>query len=181
MRTRRFRTSFDRLIALWVLRAFSRNLGRPSFIIRSNYADSDIAEFLGLPTKLDKATLSKMPQLLDDLQASLEKGAASLLAQARNNFTRFAASLQLNATEQLILEFYACLETQQPLADTARVNGKLSALDGHRFLANVLGLTRNAVAKALAPGGRLMKCGILKTTENSRGGFKWLAQSGRLA
>jgi len=168
MRTRRLRSSFDRLIALWVLRAFSRKLGRPYFISGSDYADSDIAEFLGLPIELNKPALGEMPQLLDNLQASLERGATSLPGQARNNFTCFAASLRLNATEQRILEFYACSETQPVLADTARVIRKVNAADTARFLSTVLGLPRSVVAKAVAPGGRLMKCGLLKNSENPR-------------
>ena len=167
MRTHRFRSSFDRLIALWVLRAFSRNLARPCFICGSNYADSDIAEFLG-PTELEMVDLAKIPQLLDDLHASLEKASVSLPAQARNNFTRFAASLRLNATEQRILEFFACSEIQPVLADTGRVIRKFNATDSTRLLSNVLGLPRSVVAKAVSPGSRLMKCGLLKKSENPR-------------
>jgi transitional endoplasmic reticulum ATPase len=135
----------------------------------SNYADPDIAEFLGLPEKTDGETLRNIPQLLDDLHESLEKSSKpSLSARAKENFTRFATSLHLNATEQRILEFFACSETQPPLTDTARVNRKISSLNGTRFLASVLDLPRNAVAKAVAPGGCLMKCGLLKTTANPR-------------
>lgn len=119
--------------------------------------------------ELNAEILLKMPRLLDDLHSALEKSrTASLPARARKNFARFAASLRLNKAEQLILEFYACSETQPPLADTARVNRKLAALDTHRFLARILGLTSNAVARAVAPGGRLVKCGLLKKTDNPR-------------
>lgn len=162
----RFRSSFDRLIGLWVLRAFSRNLGRACFISGSEYADSDIAEFLGLPTDLDKEVLRKMPQLLDDLQASLERGKAALPAKARNNFTRFAASLRLSTAEQRILEFFACSGTQPPLADTGRVLQRVNVTETPRFLSNVLCLPRHVVAKAVAPSGRLKKCGLLKKSEN---------------
>lgn len=134
----------------------------------SNYADSDIAEFLGLPTELEMVDLAKIPQLLDDLHASLEKASVSLPAQARNNFTRFAASLRLNATEQRILEFFACSEIQPVLADTGRVIRKFNATDSTRLLPNVLGLPRSVVAKAVSPGSRLMKCGLLKKSENPR-------------
>jgi transitional endoplasmic reticulum ATPase len=167
MATHRFHSRLDRLIALWILRAFSPSLGRSVFLHNSAYADSDIAEFLGLPLRLDEPTIREIPRLLDDLQISLEKAKpASLPAQARTNFTRFAASLKLNPTEQRILEFFACMETESPLEDTGRVTRKIIGTDAPRFLARVLDLPRNAVAKALAPGGRLMKCGLLKRTEH---------------
>ncbi len=164
MATHRFSSRFDRLIALWILRAFSPELGRSNFLCNSAYADSEIAEFLGLPMRLDEAVIREMPRLLDDLQISLEKaGPASLPSQARNNFTRFADSLKLNTTEQRILEFFACVETESTLADTCRVNQKLTGPGAPRFLAKVLNLPRNAIAKALAHGGRMLRCGLLKS------------------
>jgi transitional endoplasmic reticulum ATPase len=165
MATHRFRSRFDRLLALWILRAFSPGLGRSSFTCGPAYADSDIAVFLGLPLHLDEGTIRKMPHLLDDLQKSLEKGSSALPARAKVNFTRFAASLKLNTTEQCILEFFACMDTEPPLTDTGRVTRNIIGTDASRFLARVLNLPRNAVAKALAPGGRLMKCGLLKKNE----------------
>jgi len=167
MATQRFHSRLDRLIALWILRVFSPSLGRSVFLNNSGYADSDIAEFLGLPLRLDEATIREIPRMLDDLQISLEKARpASLPALARDNFTRFAVSLKLNTTEQRILEFFACMETEPPLADTGRVTRKIIGAEAPRFLARVLDLPRNAVAKALAPGGRMMKCGLLKRTEH---------------
>ncbi len=167
MATHRFHSRLDRIIALWILRAFSPSLGRSVFLHNSAYADSDIAEFLGLPLRLDEPTSREIPRLLDDLQISLEKARpAALPAQARNNFTRFAASLKLNTTEQRILEFFACMETEPPLEDTGRVTQKILGAEAPRFLARVLDLPRNAVAKALAPGGRLMKCGLLRRNDH---------------
>lgn len=165
MANQRFRSRFDRLLALWILRVFTPGLGRSSFTRGSAYADSDIAEFLGLPPQLDEETIRRMPHLLDDLQKSLENGSAALPARANANFTRFAASLKLNSTEQRILEFFACMDTEPPLADTGRVTRNLISVNASRYLARVLDLPRNTVAKALAPGGRLMKCGLLKKNE----------------
>ncbi|MGJ8641806.1 MAG: AAA family ATPase [Luteolibacter sp.] len=168
MAIQQLRSSFDRLIALWVLRAFSRNLGRSCFISGSDYSDHDIAEFLGLPTELDQEILKKMPRLLDVLQASLEKGKTSLPALARNNFKRFAASLKLNAVEQSILEFFACSEIKPPLTDTSRVIRKINEADTPRYLSQILDTPRSLVAKAMSPSGRLMKCGLIKKCDNPR-------------
>ncbi len=167
MTTHRFRSRFDRLIALWVLRAFSPGLGRSEFLNGSTYADSDIAEFLGLPLRPGEAMLREMPRLLYDLQFSLEQASPAFLpALARANFTRLAATLKLNATEQRVLEFFACMETEAPLADTGRLLRKIIAKDAPRFFARVLDLPSNAVAKALASRGRLLKCGLLKCSQH---------------
>jgi len=106
--TNQFRPQYKRLIALWILRVFSPGLGRSYFLQKSGYCDSDIAEFLGLPSELNEEKLREIPRMLDDLQNSLENGSpAALPARAKANFTRFAASLKLNTTEQCILEFFA--------------------------------------------------------------------------
>ena len=166
MTTHHFRSRFDRLLALWVLRAFSPGVGRSDFLDGPNYADSDIAEFLGLPRRLDEEMLREIPRLLDGLQLSLEPGnTASLQARAKANFARFAASLKLNATEQRVLEFFACVATESSLADTGNLLRKIIAKDAPRFLARVLDLPRHLVVKALAPGGRLIQCGLLKRSQ----------------
>ncbi len=167
MAIHRFSSRFDRLLSLWVLRAFSPGLGRSDFLNGSTYADADIAEFLGLPQRPDEEVLREMPRLLDDLQFSLEHASpGSLPALARVNFSRFSATLKLNATEQRILEFFACMETEAPLADTGRLIRKIIGKEAPRFLAHVLDLPRHAVAKALAPSGRLIKCGLLKSSRH---------------
>jgi hypothetical protein len=43
-----FRSPYQRLIALWVLRAFDSASGREAFCRENSSADDDIATFLGL-------------------------------------------------------------------------------------------------------------------------------------
>lgn len=163
MISRRFKSSYIRLLALWVLRAFAPGLGRTSFLNNSTYSDPDIAEFLGLPDGLDAAKVAAIPRLLEDLQISLEAaGPACLPALARGNFAKLAVALKLNTTEQRVIEFFVCVEIEPPLADTCRVLGSIIGSEPSRFVSRVLGLSRNAVSKALAPRGRLVKCGLLK-------------------
>ncbi len=167
MASHRFRSSYDRLLALWVLRAFSPGLGRSSFFDGSAYTEPDLAKYLGLPLQLEEGAHREISDLLDALLISLEQaGPASLPARARNNFTRFSASLKLNSNEQRILEFFACMEIEPPLADMGRVARKIIGAELPRFLSRVLDLPRNAMSKALAPGGRLVKCGLLKRSEH---------------
>jgi len=104
-----------------------------------------------------------MPGLLRELRQSLESSrSANLPAMARGNFAEFGAALKLNQTEVRICEFFACIEVEAPLADTERVLKRTIRNDPARFISNLLKLPRAAVAKAMAPGGRLRKCGLLK-------------------
>jgi len=111
----------------------------------------------------DAETLRAMPGLLRELRHSLEKSrSANLSTKARGNFAKFGAALKLNLTEVRICEFFACLEVEAPLADTGRVLKRTIRNEPARFISNLLKLPRAAVAKAIAPGGRLRKCGLLK-------------------
>ena len=163
MVSHRFKSSYNRLLALWVLRAFAPGLGRSGFLNNSTYADPDIAEFLGLPAHLDAEKIASMPRLLDELQNSLEAGGPACLPPLlQSNCAKLADSLKLCASEQRVVEFFICVELEGPLSDTCRVLSRMIGSESSRFLARVLGLPRNAMSKALAPRGRLMKCGLLK-------------------
>lgn len=154
MTTDRFLSSFDRLIAIWILRAFSAGLGRHGFMDYTGYADAGIAEFLGMPSYAGEHTRVRLGRYLDGIQNSVEQaGTASLPARAQANFNRFANELKLNPVEQRIVEFFACMETESVLEDTVRVNPKIFERDTARFLGIVLDLPRNAVSTALSPMG----------------------------
>lgn len=172
--TRPLRSQTQRLIALWILRVFSPGFARNHFISRSSYCDRDIAEYLGLPPEFDDESSGKILRMLDKLHASLEKTKNKTLPSlARKNFALVTESLKLNATEQSLLEFYACVEAESVLVDTFRVTSRIVSSDPPRFLAKILGLPRKPVAKALSPNGRLMKCGLLKRCNPSeKGGFE---------
>ena len=159
----RFRSPYSRLLALWILRAFSPALGRSSFLKDGAYADPDIAGFLGLPVPFDQTKSGAVAGLLDILQMSLERvGGASLSILARRNFAKLATAIKLNPVEERVLEFFACVTVEAPLSDTWRVLHQVSGTEPSRFISKVVGLPQNAVFKALSSSGRLMKCGLLK-------------------
>ncbi len=169
MSSRSFRSHYPRLLAIWILRAFSPGLGRSRFLNGSDYADSDIAAFLNLPPALDKETIDGMPGRLNGLQTTLETtGRAALSAKSQRNFDRLAATLHLDPTEQRILEWFVCVTVEPPLRDTLRVLNRIVLSDPARFLAKVLKLPRGAVSKAIAPGGSLVRTGLLKVGSNHR-------------
>ena len=169
MPSHRFRSPYNRLLTLWVLRALAPGLGRSSFIKNGDYRDRDIAEFLGLPMDLDPDKIASIPRMLHDLQLSVEKaGTTSLPQRAKANLAKLAASLKLSTTEERILEFYVCKELESPLADTWMLLRGGSNTQLSRLLAKVLGLPQQAVLRALSPGRRLTKCGLLKTSDNPR-------------
>ena len=141
MASHRFKSSYSRLIALWVLRAFSPGLGRSAFLNNSNYADPDIAEFLNLPLRPDADKFTAIPRLMEDLQRGLESaGPACLPALLRCNFTKLAATLGLSSSEQRVLEFFVCAEIEPPLTDTCRVLNHIIGSEPSRFFSKVLGM-----------------------------------------
>lgn len=110
------RPPYSRLLAIWTLRALSPGLGRAQFLVDSSYSDTNIAQFLNLPENPDVETFRSVPRLMNDLSASLEKsGEARFLAKAQKNFDQFAKALKFDATEQRILEWFACMEVESNL------------------------------------------------------------------
>jgi len=167
MTPRRFQSPYNRLLALWVLRALAPGLGRSSLIKNGEYEDPDIAEFLGLPLNLDAAKVAATPRMLDALQASLESaGPTSLPRRARGNLSKLAASLKLNTTEERVLEFFVCKEVESPLVDMWALLHGGKASNSSRLLSKVLGLPQNAVSSVLSASSRLTKCGLLKPSDH---------------
>ena len=166
MATQNFKSPYSRLLAIWTLRAFSPGLGRAQLLVDSSYSDTNIAQFLGLPADPDAETFRSVPRLMIDLSAALEKsGQARFLAKAQKNFDQFAAALKLDANEQRILEWFACMEVESNLDIRPLVKQSFKA-SPIKFIAKILNLSPNSVAKAMAPGGRLMKCGLLKDSSD---------------
>lgn len=167
MATHRFRSPYTRLLALWVLRAFAPGLGRSYFIKNTDFADADIAEFLGLSRSLDVEKLKSIFDSLGLLQNSLENSEkVCLSALARRNFAKIATAINLNTHEEMILEFFACMAIEAPLSDSWRVLDHLTYSDPSRFISKVLKLPQHSVIKALSSNGRLMKCGLLKRSKH---------------
>jgi SpoVK/Ycf46/Vps4 family AAA+-type ATPase len=171
MATQNFESPYSRLIAIWTLRALSPGLGRAQFLVDYSYSDTNIAQFLGLPANPDAETFRSVPRLMNDLSASLEKsGQARFLAKAQKNFDQFAEALKLDSTEQRILEWFACMEVESNL-DIRPVVKQAFKASPIKFIAKILNIAPNSVAKAIAPSGRLMKCGLLKqSSEYNRHG-----------
>lgn len=169
---RRFTSSFERLIALWILRTFSVGMARSAFLQEGSYTDPEIAEYLGLPRKPDEEVLRRMPQLLDELHSRVERaGPAALPARARANFDRLAAMFGLNSTETCLLKYFACIDAVSALRDSARVSSRIAESRGSTFYARLLDLPRRAVADALAANGRLFQCGILYLNDRAKPRF----------
>jgi len=164
-----FNTSYSRQLALWVLRAFSPSLARDLFIRHLNYADQDIAIFLGLPPEPDADNISAIYRQLGAMLAGLEKtpAAVGLPVHAIRNFAELGHIFKLNPTEIAVLQFLACTCLEPVLGDTQRLIDTFIASNPARYYATVLGLPRPAVEKALSLNGRLIKCGLI-TLSGSR-------------
>ena len=163
MALKRFNSPYQRLIALWVIRAFAPGFGKVAFVSKDGFNDPDLAMFLGFPRQPTPDELKAAPRMLDELKASLEKSPAVLPARARANFSKLAATLKLRPEELQILEFYACKGVTPMLEYTWQVLClSTPGLDPARFLDQILGISRHGVTKAVSSKGRLIRCGLLK-------------------
>ncbi len=164
-----FRTPSARQLGLWVLRAFSPAFGRGRFFDGEHYADYDIATFLGLPASaLDEPKADLLPRL-DAMLAKLENGrpASRLGPVAEANLSKLAKLLELNATETALLAYGVRAAAESVLSDTHYVLRHLIAAQPVRYHAVVLKLPRAAVAKALAPAGRLRTSGLIDHSDGT--------------
>ena len=146
-----------------MLRAISPELARCLFFCHINYADKDIAAFLGLPKELNKDTLVDVLRQLDTTLTALERShrPIRLPKQASGNFSEFARIFQLNPTETAILQYLACAKIEPVLIDLQRLADDCISLSPGRYYSIVLGLPRLAVTKALEPNSRLIQSGLL--------------------
>jgi SpoVK/Ycf46/Vps4 family AAA+-type ATPase len=166
MATHTFKSAYSRQIALWVLRAFSPRLARARarFITyHHDYADEDIANFLGLPAQITEDSVPRILKQLDTLRADLEEtpSPVGLPAKVCQNFLEFGNIFQLNSTEVAILQFLACAKVEPTLGNLQQLLDKCISANLARYYSMVLGLPRLAVEKALSTNEKLHKCGLL--------------------
>lgn len=167
MALKRFNSPHQRLIALWVTRAFAPGIGNVTFITRGDFTDVHLAEYLGFPDHLSADDFKAVPRRLSELKTSLEKGPAALPARAQSNFAKMEAALKLRPEEMRILEFYAAKEVTPTLEYTWRTLSRhIGGSDPARFLDLILRIPKSLVNKAVSPSGRLIRCGLLKRSGN---------------
>jgi SpoVK/Ycf46/Vps4 family AAA+-type ATPase len=159
------RSAYLRLIALWVLRAFSPGLGRSRYFGRRIPMEDDIGGFLGVPVDGPDGPVPpvEVGHQLDDLKAKLESSRPQprLTAVQRGNFVCLGELLGLNAIEIELLQYLGCALIDPILQDTHQRIGRVYHANPARYLAIVLGLPEPAVRKALGPNGRLRVCGMI--------------------
>lgn len=163
-----FKSAYSRQIALWVLRAFSPSLARSRFIsYRHDYADDDIANFLGLPAELTEDRVPWTLKQLDILRVDLEqtRSPVGLPAKVCQNFLKFGHIFQLNTTEVAILQFLACAKVDPTLGNLQQLIDRCISANPARYYSMVLGLPRQAVAKALSTNEKLHKCGLINSCD----------------
>lgn len=170
MTLERFRSPHHRLPALWILRIFPSGSATAGLVRKEDYADEEIAEFLGLPIEFEKGEAKEIRKLLGDLKATLEKSTVSLPARVLSNFSELGKSLNLDPIELKVLEFFACLKSESLLGQalvhrSCRERRTGSSLD----VCRILGISKGQASKALAKNGRLVRCGLLQVEATLRG------------
>jgi DNA replication protein DnaC len=156
-----FRSPYQRLIALWVLRAFDSASAREAFYRENSYADDDIATFLGLPPDPAAVEPGAIRRMMDGMLARLERSETGLTPSMRRNFDHLAILLKLSPVEQRVAEILACVQVEMPMTDTWRVLRHHRDCDQSQALSRALKLPKSAIYKAIGPAGRMARSGLL--------------------
>lgn len=174
------RSAYHRLVALWVLRAFSPDLGRSRYFHRRGMMDDDVGGFLGIPQEGPDGEIprSGLTSRLDALQAKLEGSSQPprLNAVQRGNFSCLGDLLGLNDVEIEILQYLTCALIDPVLQDTHNRIGHLYHSNPARYLSIVLGLAEPAVRKALGPNSRLRACGMIGNGDGESGKIEFFSE-----
>jgi transitional endoplasmic reticulum ATPase len=157
-----FRSPYQRLIALWVLRAFDSASAREALLRDHSYADDDIARFLGLPSDPAAEEPGTIRRVMDGMLSRLERAQSGLKPATQRNFDHLAATLKLSPVEQRVAEILACVQVEMPLSDTWRVLRHHRGCDQAQVLARVLKVPKSAIDKAISPGSRMTRSGLLE-------------------
>ncbi len=162
-----FRSPYQRLIALWILRAFDSSSALEAFLRKNSYADDDIATFLGLPPDPSVEEPGAIRRIMEGMLARLEKSKPGLPPSVQRNFDHLAATLKLEPVEQRVAEILACVEVEIPLTDTWRVLRICQHCDQAQVLSRALKLPKSAIDRAISPKGRMTRSGLLGYSSGS--------------
>jgi transitional endoplasmic reticulum ATPase len=164
-----FDTPHSRLTALWILRIFSKKLARRFFIQDADYADAEIAGFLGLPYQPGPKDPEAIGLLMDDMLVQLESADdVDLEEPAAGNLKRFAETFGLSPAEATIIVFFVMDQTERLLCESLQVVLKLFAAMPERVLSIALKLPVAEVKIALRKDLRLMTSGVLRISASQR-------------
>lgn len=168
----RFRSAFQRLTALWILRAFAKGANRQRFFARNSgtgYRDDEIAEFLGLPKKREGSPVSaaQVGPILDRLLLALERDPrpTGFPTRFQENLDRFGAALSLSPGEVQVLAFFTCLKAVPRISDTWDCLEELVERQPERLIARLLGLPTAEVGRILSANGTLRRCRLLTISD----------------
>ena len=163
---RPLRSSYERLMALWICRFATIEKCRNHFFEKLKSNTQALPIFLGLSTKKLEAPdfRENLLRALEVLRSKLEKarfvGIPSVIA---SNFTIFSNALHLNHTEQRVLEFLILSIRESILEDILECVRKNDNHEGNQInhLAVILGLKSSALKQALSLNGCLRRCGLI--------------------
>ncbi|RMD60047.1 hypothetical protein D6833_10505, partial [Candidatus Parcubacteria bacterium] len=153
------------LARIWMLRILLgcdgelRNIFKPSL----DYMNTNIAEFLGLPTLGDESAdlpPAKIRKQMEAMLARLEKRSTEDSCIARN-VAMLAAHIPLSEVQQDILKLAVIKEACEPLADCLSWTKIISESRFHAILGLALDVPLIRIREALAREGALLKTGLI--------------------
>jgi transitional endoplasmic reticulum ATPase len=157
-----FHSPYQRLIALWILRAFDSSSTRDVFFKNNSYGDDDIAEYLGLPLDPVPNDPAAIRKIMESMLARLERSRFRLKLHVTKNFEQLSSILKLSPVEQRITELLVCVQAEAPMRDTWRLLLNNREYDPAQLISRILKLPRSSVAIAISPTSRLLRSGLLE-------------------
>jgi hypothetical protein len=190
MDIKHFSNSFEKLIALWIVRSFpygciSQGFCGTEFDYNIDYEifeqdqESIISTFIGLPNEITRGSDEDNYAYMNHLREFLERESASMLPRVRENFSQFSDVYGLNEVEKRIVEFLACSLAVPVLEALNTFEFSLDSEDSYQIahLSRVLLLDFEDVAEACAVDGRLRKYGIICGTKECEKIFEFFSLS----
>lgn len=169
-----FDTPYKRQVAIWILRLLATDLTK--FLPREGgYADSDVAQFLGLPSLYDPSDVKTVPQMMEQMLLQLlAAGDASLGNPATGNLKSFAEQLGLDAVGAAILAPFVVCECNEVFRDSLRLLRNSFTFKTSRVLSKMLEISEAEVSACFQKGSRFLATGVLrKSAVQSASDTRW--------
>jgi SpoVK/Ycf46/Vps4 family AAA+-type ATPase len=162
-------------ITLWIYRILLHLGGLKRFVSKSEFANDDIAEIIGLGDFIDSEednsfSKSKIRKACNDNYSYLsdELNGLFLPSNLQNSIDEISQLVGLNSTEKHILGFTTLLHTERLLEEASRLLGDLTISKTYTALSLILQIPEPEIKQALGAKSALYMSGLLKLDDYTR-------------
>jgi len=175
----RFRSVYSRQTALWILRACEKGRARNAFFrstqdteqaSETDYAEPEVAKFLGLPSFEEAGDFVAVWGMMDRLRNALENDPRpiGLPKGVACNVRAIGDCFGLDGDERAIFGYFVCRRVESLLRDALRAISPHKNAETPQSLSRMLRLPRRVVSKAIDPRRPLLRFRLVVST--GRGG-----------